>query len=245
MSIARIAAGCLLLSCLLGAHEAEAQRYRRQQRFADNQGRIYYRGPLRVTLGGGVALYSGDLAKSLADKFPDFSISAGLLYRLRPHFQAGFEGSFFRLGSRDQLPERGLAFQGNNGMATVFLRYEPIQDYSAYATFPGQAPILQPFLKAGAGLLLYSPKTYRGTTRPTAGTSYLEPERNDYPAMAAVLPLGAGLSIRAGEQFRITLEGAYYFTTTDHLDDVSARGNPALDDGFATGEIKLEYRIWR
>ena len=229
----------------MSAQQGVAQPGRRQQRFADNQGRIFYRGPLRVTLGGGLALYNGDLAKGLSDKFPGLSVSGGLLYRLRPHFQVGVEGGYFRLGSRDQLPERGLAFRGDNGLSTVFVRYEPIQDHSAYASSLGEAPILQPFLKAGAGLLLYNPKTYFGTTRPTAGTSFLEPERNDYPAVATVLPLGAGVSVRAGDLFRVTLEGAYYFTSTDHLDDVSARGNAKLNDGFGTAEIKLEYRIWR
>ena len=49
--------------------------------------------------------------------------------------------------------------------------------------------------------------------------------------------------MRAGDQFRVSLEGAYYFTTTDHLDDVSARGNPAHNDGFTTVELKLEYLV--
>ena len=229
----------------MGIRGAAAQIRGRQERFGDNQGRIFYRGPLRVTLGGGAAIYNGDLASSLSDKFPGLSVSAGLLYRLRPHFQVGAEGGYFRVGSRDQLPERGLAFQGDNGVGTVFVRYEPIQDHSAYAGLPSNPPILQPFLKAGAGLLLYNPKTYLGTARPTSGTIYLMPERNDYPAVAAVVPLGAGLSVRAGDLFRVTLEGAYYFTTTDHLDDVSARGNAKLNDGFGTAELKLEYRIWR
>ncbi len=245
MSFTRVAAALLFIFSLLGARDAAAQMRGRQQRFGDNQGRIFYRGPLRLTLGGGVAIYTGDLANSLADKFPGLSVSGGLLYRLRPHFQVGTEASYFRVGSRDQLPERGLAFQGDNALGTVFVRYEPIQDHSAYAGIQSDPPIVQPFLKAGAGLLLYNPKTYYGTARPGAGTSYLEPERNDYPALAAVLPLGAGLSVRAGNQFRVTLEGTYYFTSTDHLDDVSARGNSKLNDGFGTAELKLEYRIWR
>lgn len=244
MTIARKKVVFLLLLGLLAARQGAAQGGRRQQRrFVDGQGRTYYRGPLRVTLGGGVALYNGDLAKSLTDKFPGASVSLGLLYRLRPHILVGTEGSYFRVGARDQLPEWGLAFRGDNGLGTVFLRYELLHDGSAYVTSEGEQPLIQPYVQAGVGLLLYSPQTYFGTTRPRAGTSYLPPERNDYPALAGVLPLAAGLSVRAGDQFRVTLEGAYYFTTTDYLDDVSARGNPAQKDGFSTLQLKLEYHL--
>lgn len=214
-----------------------------RRRFIDGQGRVYYRGPLRVTLGGGVALYNGDLASSLRDNFPGLSVSAGLLYRVRPHLLVGAEGSYFRVGARDQSPERGLAFQGDNGLGTVFVRYELLPDGSSYANNQGRVPIVQPYLKAGVGLLLYDPKSYLGTARPTAGTGYLAPERNDYPALAGVLPLAAGLSVQATDLLRLSLEGAYYFTTTDLLDDVSARGNPAQKDGFGTIELKLEYQI--
>lgn len=227
---------CVQRSAAQGSHRA-------QRRFYDSQGRPYNRGPLRVTLGGGVALYSGDLTNSLSDKFPGLSLSAGLLYRMQPHWLVGAEGSYFRVGARDQFPNRGLAFQGDNGLGTVFVRYELLSDGSAYLTGQGEQPIIQPYLKAGVGLLLYNPKSYLGTKRPTSSTTYSAPERNDYPALAGVLPIGAGLSVRAGDQFRVSLEGAYYFTTTDHLDDVSARGNPAHNDGFTTVELKLEYQV--
>ncbi|MEW3845575.1 hypothetical protein QOZ18_30705, partial [Pseudomonas aeruginosa] len=85
----------------------------------------------------------------------------------------------FRVGSRDQFAERGLAFQGKNALGTVFVRYELLHDGSAFVTNEGDQPILQPYVKAGLGLLLYSPKSYVGTERPTSGTAFLAPERND------------------------------------------------------------------
>ena len=244
MAFTRCFGGLLLLVSVLTLQESAAQGSRRQQRrFVDAQNRAYFRGPLRATLGGGLALYNGDLANNLSDKFPGPSLSLGLLYRLKPHVLIGAEGGYFRVGARDQYPERGLAFQGDNALGTVFMRYELLHDGSAFVTNEGDQPILQPYVKAGVGLLMYNPKSYAGTTRPTSGTAFLEPERNDYPALAAVLPLGAGLSVRAGDNFRVSLEGAYYFTSTDHLDDVSRRGNADENDGFSTLELKVEYRL--
>jgi hypothetical protein len=235
----------VLIGLLFSIGQAAAQGPGQRSRFYDRQGRVYYRGPLRVTLGGGAALYSGDLTNRLSDKFLGPSVSAGLLYRLHPHLLIGAEGGYFRVGARDQYAERGLAFQGDNGLATVFLRYELLHDGSAYAIAQGEQPVIQPYVKAGVGLLMYSPQSYNGTTRPTGSTTYLAPERNDYAALAAVLPLGAGFSVRAGEQFRVSVEGAYYFTSTDHLDDISTRGNTAENDGFTTLELKVEYIIGR
>ena len=144
------------------------------------------------------------------------------------------------------LNERGLAFQSDNGLGTVFLRYELLHDGTAYVTnFGNEAPRIQPYVQAGAGLLLYNPKAYFGRIRPTASTAFLAPECNDYPALAAVLPLAAGLSVHATDQVNISLQGTYYFTSTDHFDDVSVRGNQAQNDGFGTLEVKLEYKLSR
>ena len=65
------------------------------------------------------------------------------------------------------------------------------------------------------------------------------------PRPAVVLPVGAGVTLRAGEYVFFTFEGLYYFTTTDRLDDVSQRGNPNSLDSFATGTFKLEYALHR
>ena len=243
MAIKQHVTAFLVLISLFAAGQAAAQGPGQRRRFFDGQGRVYYRGPLRVTLGGGIALYSGDLTNSLSDKFPGPSVSAGLLYRVHPHLLIGAEGSYFRVGAHDQYAERGFAFQGDNGMGTVFARYEFLHDGSAYATNQGEQPIIQPYVKAGIGLLMYNPKSYIGSTRPTANTTYMAPERNDYAALAGVLPVGAGFSVRAGDQFRVSAEAAYYFTTTDHLDDISTRGNAAENDGFTTVELKVEYTI--
>jgi hypothetical protein len=64
-----------------------------------------------------------------------------------------------------------------------------------------------------------------------------------YPHLGAVLPVGGGLTIRTSPYFAVTLEGLYYFTSTDLLDDVSERANPDKLDKFITAALKVEVGL--
>ena len=231
---------------LFGSQAAQAQHQRqRQVRHYNSQGRVYYRGPLHVTLGGGMALYNGDLGNSPDDNFLSSALSLGVLYRLTPHLHLGSEFSYLKLGARDKAKERGLAFTSTNGLGTALLRFDLLPDESVFAASVAEAPIFQLYVQAGAGLLLYDPKAYVGTERATDGTSFLAPERNDYPALAGVVPVGAGFTVRIIDKLRVGLEGNYYFTTTDQLDDINLRlgGASASKDGFGTVMLKLDYSL--
>lgn len=235
----------VLAMALLTAQSAQAQ-FQRHVRHYNRQGRPYYAGPLRVTLGGGTALYNGDLGNSPGDTFFGPALSLGVLYRLTPHLHLGSEFSYLEVGARDKLKERGLAFISTNGLGTVFFRFDLLPDESVFASSTADAPIFQVFVQAGAGLLLYNPKSYFGTTKANDFTSFLPTERNDYPALAGVAPVGAGIGVRLTDQLRANLEGNYYFTTTDQFDDVSSLrlGEASKsNDGFGTVMLKLEYSL--
>lgn len=242
---------CALIVCLAAgtclAQTAQAQDHpERRRRHYSGQARAYYRGPVRFTLGGGVGLYSGDLG-AVSENLPGPSFSVGLLYLVRPRLVVGGEASYFQLGATDQLPERNLAFRGRNVSGTTFLRFELVRDESEFATPKQPAALIKPYLKAGAGFLLYNPQSYRGTARPDNRTAFLAPERNDYPALALVAPVGAGLVFRLSRKLNATLEGTYSFTTTDQLDDISpasGRSTSKLNDGYGQAELKLEYAPW-
>lgn len=234
-----------LATSLLLAHSATAQDGpERRRRHYNGQARAYYRGPVRFTVGGGAAFYSGDLTSSLSENFPGGSFSLGVLYLVRPHWVLGAEASYFQLGAKDQLPERGLAFRGRNASGVGFLRYELLRDESEFASPKRGAALVKPYLKAGFGFMLFNPQAYRGTERATDRTVFLEPERYDYPAPTFVAPVGLGVVLRLSPKLNATIEGAYYFTTTDHLDDISQRANPNQNDGYSVAELKLEYAPW-
>lgn len=240
----------LVTSLALGlgvAHTVAAQDGpERRRRYYSASARAYYRGPVRFTAGAGAGFYYGDLTGSFSDNFPGPSFSLGILYLVRPRVILGAEGSYFQLGAKDQLaaPIRGLAFRSRNVSGTTFLRFELLKDESEFASPKGPGALINPYLKAGVGLLLFDPKTYYGTTRPVAATSFERPERNDYPAVTFTAPVGLGLTFRLTPKLSATAEAAYYFTTTDFLDDVSARGNAAQNDGYGLAELKLEYAPW-
>ncbi len=256
MTIRPLLPSALLLLLVASATSSQAQTSpERRRRHYDGQARPYYRGPFRFTLGAGVGYYNGDLTSSLGDQFLGPSLSAGLLYQLHPHWQVGGEISYLKLGAKDYLPERGLAFEGKNGVGITFVRWEPFHDEGAYATPHAPAAIIKPYLKVGAGFALYSPKSFRGAARPSGNftPAYLDPERNDYPALALVLPVGVGFTVRLTSQLSASLEGSYSLTTTDQLDDIStfkpagseqSRSASALRDNYGQLELKLEYAPW-
>lgn len=222
----------------------------RRRRHYNSEARPYYRGPIRLTLGGGVGLYNGDLTSSLSDQFPGGSVSLGLLYKFRPHWLVGGEATYFALGAKDYLPERNLAFRGRNGSGIAFLRWEPFRDEAAFADPRSPAALIKPYLKAGAGFLLYSPRAYNGSTRADQTTSFLPTERNDYAALALTAPVGVGITLRLLPKLNASIEGSYYFTTTDQLDDISpasgrSSGSKNNNDGYGLVELKLEYAPWR
>ena len=241
----------LLFVSVASAHVAVAQGDgpERRRRHYDGQARAYYRGPVRFTLGGGVGYYNGDLTGSLANQFLGPSLTGGLQYQVHPHWQVGGEVSYIKLGAKDYLTSRGLAFQGKNLAGITFVRWEPLHDEGVYASPRKPAAIFKPYLKAGAGFVLYSPQAFYGTARPSGNFTpeYLSAERNDYPALALAFPVGIGFTVRLTPKLGASLEGSYSFTTTDQLDDispVSGRSSSSLKDGYGQLELKLEYAPW-
>ena len=211
----------------------------------DARGRMYFRGPWRVSLGLGTAYYNGDLTSSISQNFLRTGASAGVLYRLGPRFAAAGDLSYIVLSARDHLSERNLAFYGHNGVATARLRYALVPDGGAYAGTLYRTPRVMPFVQAGFGLILYSPSVsnYQGGTPNSFDGPTALSERRDYPTFSGIVPLGAGLTFRVTDRLNVTAEGTYYFTNTDSLDDVKFRGNPNQNDGFGTAFLKLEYAL--
>jgi len=229
---------------LFSGQAAHAQ-YHHPVRHYNSKGRPYFRGPLNVTLGGGTALYNGDLGSNPGNNFLGPALSLGAMYRLTPHLHLGGELGYVALGARDQATERGLAFTSNNGVGTMLLRFDLLPDESVFAASMAEPPAFQLYVQGGLGLLLYDPKAYYGTERATNNTVFLAPERNDYPALAGVAPIGAGFHVRVLDRLRAGLEANYYFTTTDQLDDASTRlgGASRNRDGFGTILLKATYAL--
>ncbi|RZK57787.1 MAG: hypothetical protein EOO59_08930 [Hymenobacter sp.] len=208
----------------------------------DHQG--YRRPPLRITLGVNVATYNGDITGRLPDNTLRVGFSAGIVKPLSPHLSLVSELSYVKLKAVDQRPDRGLSFQGTNGVLTAMARYNFLADERMFFGSARHNDSWQPFVQAGVGLLLFDPTSAVSVNGTTVA---LPPERRSslymYPHLAGVLPVGGGVTYRFSPYLALTLDGLYYFTSTDLLDDVSDRANPDKLDKFITAAFKVEIGL--
>jgi len=216
---------------------AAQQGYHAPRNFHDGRSRTYRRPPLRLSLSVNTAYYTGDLTNRWGDNDHELGAGLGVVRVLSPRVSLAFDVSYFHLGAKDFFPTRGFAFTSDNYLATALVRYNLLADRSLYVGLNHRATPLLVFAEAGLGALTYNPLTQqRGSALPP------EPG-NSYPALAGGLPVGGGLTLRPSAGFGITFEALYFFSSTDLLDGVSQRGNPARNDDFATGSVKLEFSL--
>jgi hypothetical protein len=244
----RLSLTLFLAGGLLAALPSVAQRrpsgYHDPKRLHNSEQRSYRRPPMRLTFGVNFATYNGDITGRLPDNSLRPGFGLGLVRPMSPHISLVAELSYNKLKAVDQRPERGLSFEGTNGTLTLLGRYNFLSDESMNFGPSYKKAHFQPFAEVGLGALLYDPVAYQTV----AGVrTKLEPERRNvnylYPHLGAVLPVGGGVTIRTSPYFAVTLEGLYYFTSTDLLDDVSERANPDKLDKFITAGLKVEVGL--
>ncbi|MDJ0363840.1 hypothetical protein QMK33_01650 [Hymenobacter sp. H14-R3] len=229
-----------LLSLLLGTSlsaVAAPPGYHSPRRFVTPKGQPYHRPRMRLNFGVNAAYYNGDLTNRLSDNKLRVGFSTGLAQTLSPHLTFALDLSYFRLRAKDVFPSRDLAFASDNGLLAARLQYNLFADKSLYIGLKHQEMPVLVYVEAGAGALLYSPEASQ------YGLPLLPEAGNSYPGLAAVLPVGGGVTLRAAPRLALTLEGLYYFTSTDLLDDVSRRASGDALDGFATLTFKVEYTL--
>ncbi|MDO7884973.1 hypothetical protein [Hymenobacter cheonanensis] len=231
-----------LLLALLGSSLsaiAAPPGYHAPRRFLTPSGQPYHRQPLRLSLGLNLAYYNGDLTGKLKNNTLRVGVNAGLTKTLSPHLTFATDLSYLHLKATDDYPARGYSFSSDNGLLTGRLQYNILADKSLYVgPAHREVPVLI-YVEAGVGAMVYDPAAAQQNVP-------LVPEgRNKYPGLAAVLPVGGGVTLRASKRLAFSLEALYYFTSTDMLDDISQRGNPDQLDDFATLTLKAEFSLYR
>lgn len=211
--------------------------YHSPRRFLTPKGQPYHRPRMRVNFGLNVAYYNGDLTNRLSDNKLRVGLNAGLAQTLSPHLTFALDLSYFHLRAKDIFPSRDFAFSSDNGLLAARLQYNLFADKSLYLGLRHQEMPVLVYVEAGAGALLYSPSSSQ------YGLPLLPESGNNYPGLAAVLPVGGGVTLRAAPRLALTLEGLYYFTSTDLLDDVNRRASGDALDSFATLTFKVEYTL--
>lgn len=234
-----------LVAGLAAPAQAAPADYHPPRHFYTPSHQPYRRLPTRVALGFNLANYNGDVTGRLRDNTLRLGLSIGLVRTLSPHLTFGADLGYVKLNAVDEFPDRGFRFGGTNGLLTTYLRYNILADKSMYLGPNYRSTTWQPFVQAGVGATVYNPGVAKVTS---IGTVALPPEGNNtssFSGVAAVLPVGAGVTLRASRALYFTLEGLYYFTTTDKLDGVSRRANPDSKDSFMTLGLKVEYAFYK
>ena len=258
---------CVLLSVQLAAQSRKSNLFRSKE-YGGNLDRS-----LKITIGGGVASYNGDL-NSVGERINTI-FSGGIMYKFAPHVSLRGEFSFYRLSGTDaggRNSFRNLSFESRNIEAYGGIMYEL---FDVENPMRGQGLIINPYVWGGLGFTTFSPYTTLDGT--TYNLRRYRTEDVAYSGAAAVIPLGAGIRFEISRRIGLSLEGAYRFTLTDYLDDVSTtyigsanitdnirarladrgpevgqpfreagaqRGNPNRKDGYATLMLRFEYLLW-
>jgi hypothetical protein len=170
--------------------------------------------------GTGTSTYFGELKSKGGYIDPRINMNAGLQYFVVPQVAVRGEVSWFRLGGDDAgangaYATRNLSFVSNNFEASITgaLHLKPM-NYRYY-----QRPAFNAYVFTGIGILYFNPRAELD------GVMYpLQPmmtEDVDYSRTQIVIPVGAGIKLKAGPFFNFVVEGGYRKTFTDYLDDVS------------------------
>ncbi|WP_291276160.1 outer membrane beta-barrel protein [Flavobacterium sp.] len=179
-----------------------------------------------ITLFGslGYATYYGDLCEGVdCFKFRP-QIGGGALLRtnfLGKRFSLRGDVRFFRLYSDDYYKYRNLDFRSSNWEFLALGQF----DFYPYAKMMRRRPKFNPYIYGGVGLMTFDPwgKMENGKwhkLRP------LETEHTKYGNVAFVYTVGFGIKFRYSYKWNFMVEGGYRYTTTDHIDDVSALNYP-------------------
>ncbi|MCS7036874.1 MAG: DUF6089 family protein [Saprospiraceae bacterium] len=191
--------------------------------------------------------YSGDLAPDHIS-FANTRYSGGLYarYHWNPNIQLRGSIQYLRLSGDDRHhpPNAGrsfrftsnlLEFSGFLEIALANIAYEPPTGSQTY--------YFAPYVFAGAGVALYSPKvTYYGPERdrPLFEREPI-PEGGRARQTNVVFPFGAGVRLIASDFVAISAEACARPAPSDLIDGVSRNGNPERKDWYYTAGITVSY----
>lgn len=187
-----------------------------------------------ITVGLGTASYLGDLTESSKPfNQSSFSFTMGYIHGLGRKLFIRSELSALRVraddskNSKAHFKARNLSFKSNVYELTTALEYEFMNIDKHKFT---------PYAFAGAGVFYFNPFTTdrNGIKRILQPLGTEGQGLNQYPQkynrVQLAIPVGGGIKYVANRNITLQLDVKYRFTSTDHLDDVSADKYPKKAD---------------
>ncbi len=210
------------------------------------------------SFGTGTAKYFGDLANpGKLFEGTKWNIEGGIERRIDGRFSVRGALTVFQLTGGDQFADANGRKVRNLSFTTTAFELAAtgiVQLFEDGARYYQRKPI-NAFLLAGIGVTWYTPKglstnTYAdGSPNPSAGKMVglrkLQTEQINYSPVTLVVPIGAGVKIMATPFLNVTISGAYRFTFTDYLDDVSTvyPGLAAFEDPLAAAMSDKRFEL--
>lgn len=200
-------------------------------------------GKVAFVVGGGVAGVRSDICSGFNCNNLGLSVSGGAIYKLSQYLSVGGMIEYARLGATgvDSLLLQNISFQSEvievAGTVVLNLLHSNVGS-AGYRS--SRKRLMVPYVRAGVGFVYYTPSSFPGGGELRNSQITFEPERK-YPATALAIPLGVGVRIRLNDLVQIAPELSYHITTTDFLDNISARPGSPGNDHFGIVAVKVLY----
>ncbi|CAM3449095.1 outer membrane beta-barrel protein [Pontibacter korlensis] len=197
-----------------------------------------------ILVGGGVAAVRSDICGSWGCNDFGPNVSVGGLYKFSPYFGVSGTIDYVKLGAVEKNPEAPLnvAFESEVIEVAASAVINLMDSYAGSGNYRAKRKrFAVPYFRIGLGAVYYTPTSFpRDRSLDDSQVTY-DPERN-YPAIAAVLPVGGGIRFYINDEFSIAPELSYRVTSTDYLDNIGpVLANGARKDEYAVVSVKLQY----
>jgi hypothetical protein len=197
-----------------------------------------------IVAGGGIAAVKSDICGSPSCNNFGPNVNVGAWYKISPFVSVTGGINYSRLGAEEKNPLRPLdiAFQSEVIEVSSTLALNLLDSYAGSGNYrSSRKRFVVPYIRGGAGFIYYTATSFPGKGDLEDSQTTYDPERN-YPAIAAVIPLGGGMRFRLSDEFSVAGELMYQLTTTDYLDNIGPRlGNAGNTDHYGLAMLKIMY----
>ena len=188
----------------------------------------YWRGPLSVTGGIGLAMYNGDLCSDFTCTKPSPYFTLGVGYKLWPKVFIGGELDYFGLNGKDKHASRGFEFTSKNIEIAGYINFYLVEDIiRRHSDLNKKTKMVKPYVYLGISAMRFDVTDNVG-------------EINS-PKFTGLVPVGLGVLFDITPRINVKVDAVYKIGFSDYLDGVSERANPDANDAYGMARIKLVY----
>ncbi|WP_162052441.1 hypothetical protein [Pontibacter pamirensis] len=234
----------LVFSVLLTAIHVEAQTYSSKSKRSSYKRRSDT--GVVLVAGAGVSVlnsdnrvhdFQGEGLGPLRNNGLGQNYNLGIMYRMSPMISLlgslDYHG-FKAAEGMDTDESYNVAFRSQAYIASGSVVVNLVNRYSGRS-----AKLVIPYIKAGFGAASYSASSFLVGD---GGKEIKLSNLRGYPALAAVVPVGAGLDFRFSSAISVSPEVSFNLTSTDYLDNMPDEvGAFGKNDHFINASIKVFY----